>query len=241
MARKSKRKAINWKVIVWTLFAANMLLGLMYSPMTSVRNIRIQGAQRHDEGRIGSLAQALRGRPFARVAAEQFESAIMRQRDVYHASLSHNLFGSAIAKVEYRRPVAVLLSMPHTYLDDQGVIFGSPEKMPDLRRIALAPEYVEPGVALALPWPSQSVAELCTKLDSFDQLKGAAVHLDTTGRLLIRREDKHTVDLGGTEQLDVKLAKLRGILDKDPELLNHVLSLSLADPNRPATKARQGS
>ena len=244
MARKSKRKkktSLNWTAIVWTLFVFNLLLGLFFSPITSIRNMRIVGAQPHDQDRIQSLAQALRGRPFGRVGAKQFESDILRQRDVYSASLSHNLFGSALVRVQYRTPIAELSGFPRTYLDADGVIFGSPEPYQGLRQLALDPEYAEPGMALTLPWPAKQVAELCTRLSSFDQLKDAAVHLDQTGRLLISREDKHTVDLGGTEQFDEKLAKLKAILEDDPQVLDRVSSLSLADPARPATKPLQGS
>jgi hypothetical protein len=235
-SKKKKRKAINWPVVIWTLFVLNVLWGLLYSPLTSIRHMRVVGAQPHDAQRIDSLAQNLRGRPFARVGAAQFESAVLGQRDVYDARLSHNLFGSALVKVTYRQPVAVLGSDPHTYLDGQGVIFGSPEEITGVRRLDLDPAYAQPGVALTLPWPSQQVAELCIKLNSFDQLRDAAVHLDTTGRLLISREDNHAIDLGGTAQLDEKLAKLKSILEADPQLLDHVQSLSLADPTHPASK-----
>ena len=105
MARKSKRKkkktSLNWPTIVWTLFVFNLLLGLFLSPITSIRNMRVIGAQPHDQDRVQSLAQALRGRPFGRVGAKQFESDILRQRDVYSATLSHNLFGSALVRLQY--------------------------------------------------------------------------------------------------------------------------------------------
>jgi hypothetical protein len=190
---------------------------------------------------VRSLAQELRGRPFAKIGAAQLESDLLQPRDVLTADLSHNLFGSAIIHISYRRPVASIGANSRTYMDDQGVIFASSEPYPGLRQIDLDPEYVQPGVALTLPWPSQDVAALCTKLDSFDQLKGAVIHLDTTGRLLISREDKHIVDLGGTQQIDEKLAKLRSILDDDPNLMDRVQSFSLADPARPASKPLKGS
>src|SRR5690348_172385 len=121
MARKSKKKkkAINWTAVVWTLFVVNVLFGLIYSPITSIRRLRVLGAQPHDLNRISSLAEGLTGKPFGKVDAAQLESQILGQRDVYNASLSHNIFGSAILRVQYRRPVAVLESLPHTYLDDQ--------------------------------------------------------------------------------------------------------------------------
>ena len=243
MARKSKKtkRAINWTAVVWTVLIVNVLVGLMFSPITSVRHLRVLGAQPHDLQRIDSLAEALRGRPFARVGALQLESAVLGQRDVYNAKLTHNLFGSAILTVKYRTPIAVMANDPHIFLDREGVIFGSPEANEGLRKVDLDPDYAQPGVALTLPWPSQDVADLCTKLDSFDQLKDAAVHLDTTGRLLIVREDKHTVDLGGTGQIDEKLAKLKGILEEDPNLLDKVASLSLADPAHPAYKQLKGN
>ena len=239
MARKSKKKkkAINWTSVVWTLFVVNVLAGLFFSPITSTRHLRVLGAQPHDINRITSLAENLSGKPFGKVDAAGFESQILAPRDVYDAKLSHNIFGSAMLKVQYRKPVAVLASLPHTYLDDQGVIFGSPEDINGLRPVALDQEYMQPGVAFALAWPSQILAGLCIKLDSFTELKGAAVHLDTTGRLLISRNDGHAVDLGGTDQLDEKLSKLRSMLEEDPQLLDKALRLSLADPAHPAFKA----
>jgi hypothetical protein len=243
MARKSKRKprAINWTAILWVAVCFNILLGLGFSPVTSIRRLRILGAQPHDQQRFSDLAQSLRGVPAFVVSKPKFEGAILASRDVYDAKLSRNLFGSSILRVQYRKPVAVLGGAPHVYMDEQGVIFASPEEYNGLRELDLDPEYMQPGVALTLPWPSQIVADLCIKLDTFDQLKGDAVHLDTTGRLLISRENSCTVDLGGTEQLEIKLAKLRRLLDDDPQLLGRLQSLSLTDPTHPALIVRKGN
>jgi cell division septal protein FtsQ len=241
MARKSKRKQrfINWKAVLATVLVLNVLTGLMYSPLTSIRRMRVIGAQPHDIDRINELTKGLRGIPFLSVKSTKFEGAILASRDVSEAALSHNLFGSAILTLKYRQPVASVVGTPHAYLDDQGVIFASPEPYPELRQLDLGQEYLQPGVAYTLPWPSQQVAELCTKLNTVEELKGDVVHVEATGRLTISGEKGYTVDLGGAEQIDEKLRKLERMLEEDPNLLSNVQTLSLVDPARPAIKAKK--
>lgn len=241
MARKSKRKAINWGPAIGAALGANVVLGLLFSPLTSVRHIRIVGAQPHDAQRLAALAQGLRGVPFMLVPTTRIEGAVMASRDVYNASLAHNLFGSAVLRIGYRRPVAALADAPHIYLDNEGVLFGSPENSAGVRQLGLDPVYLEPTVALTLPWPSTLVADLCTKLNSFDQLKDAVVHVDKTGRLWLSEDKAGKVDLGGPEQLDEKLRKLKHLLDDDPQLLTRLQSLTLIDPSHPALEVRKGA
>lgn len=238
MARKSKRKSINWAPVLGAALCVNVVAGLLFSPITSVRHIRIAGAQPHDTARLASLAQGLRGVPFMIVPKTRLESSVMASRDVYNANLNHNLFGSAVLRVRYRQPVAELSNPPHIYLDSEGVLFGSPEAVAGVRQLALDPEYLQPTVALTLPWPSTVVADLCVKLNSFDQLKDAVVHVDKTGRLWLSGENAGKVDLGGSEQLEEKLRKLKRLLDDDPQLLTRVRSLSLTDPSHPALDSR---
>ena len=113
--------------------------------------------------------------------------------------------------------------------------------MSGLRELALDPEYLQPTVAMTLPWPSQVVAELCTKLNSFEELSSGIVHVDTTGRLWISGDKIAKVDLGGPEGLDMKLQKLRQLLGDDPQLLTRVQSISLTDPTHPALEVRKGA
>lgn len=241
MARKSKRKAINWGPVLGVLLALNVALGLAFSPVTSIRRMRILGSQPHDKARLENLAKSLRGVPYLLVSTNTVESAVLAPRDVYSASLSHNLFGSAVLRVAYRQPVAALAGQPNIFMDDHGVLYGSPEAVPGLRQLALDPEYLQPAVALTLPWPSEVVADLCTKLNSFQELADGVVHVDTTGRLWISGDKTGKVDLGGPEQLDMKLRKLRQLLDDDPELLARVQSISLTDPTHPALEVRKGA
>jgi hypothetical protein len=242
MARKSKRKSvINWKPVLGTALCINVIVGLLFSPITSVRHIRIVGAQPHDTQRLNALAQGLRGVPFMVVPTTKLEGSVMASRDVYNAELNHNLFGSAVLRVQYRQPVAELVDPPHIYLDNQGVLYGSPEAIQGVRQLGLDPEYLQPTVALTLPWPSTLVADLCVKLNSFDQLKDAVVHVDTTGRLWLSEANAGKVDLGGSDQLDEKLRKLKRLLDDDPQLLTRVRSLSLTDPTHPALDSRKST
>ncbi len=241
MARKSKRKSINWKPVLGTALCLNVVFGLLFSPLTSVRNIRVVGVQPHDLERLDGISQRLRGVPFMLVPTTKLEGMAMAPRDVYNADLSHNLFGSAVLRLQYRQPVAELADAPHIYLDNQGVLYGSSETISGVRQLSLDPEYLQPTVALTMPWPSTLVSDLCVKLNSFDQLKDAIVHVDKTGRLWLSEANVGKVDLGGSEQLDEKLRKLKRLLDEDPQLLSRVQSLSLIDPTHPALDSRKST
>lgn len=234
MARKrKKRRAINWAPLLGLLLAVNIVLGLLFSPVTSVTRLRVVGAQPHDVKRIGLLGQSLQGIPSSRIQVGRFESQVLSQRDVYTADLSRNLFGSAVLHMKYRRPVAQLMNVPHAYLDDQGVLYTTPETFGDMRQVSLAPEYVQAVATYTQGWPSGVVANLCINLNSFEQLKGAVVYLDATGRLRLLKENSGAVDLGGTEALDEKLRKLRQFLNERPDLLEKVKTLNFTDPARP--------
>lgn len=234
MARKrKKRRAVNWSPVLGALLTVNVILGLLFSPVTSVTRARVVGAQPHDVKRLTSLLQSLRGTPSSRIQVGQFESQVLAQRDVYSADLSRNLFGSAVVHLKYRRPVAQLVNMPHAYLDDQGVLYNTPETFANIRQLNLAPEYSQAVASFAQGWPSGVIAKLCTDLDSFEQLRGAVVYLDTTGRLKLSKENIGEVNLGGTEALEEKLRKLRQFLLERPDLMTKVRTLDLTDPARP--------
>lgn len=242
MARKrKKRRAINWGPAIAALLILNVAIGLTFSTVTGVRKLRIINAQPHDKKRLQALAQTLVGTPYSRVDVNQFESQVLSGRDIYTADLSHNLFGLAVLRLQYRRPVAQVINSPQTFLDTQGVLYSTPETFAYMRRLSLEPEYSQAVLSFAQAWPSQAVADLCIKLDSFDQLKSAVVYMNRSGRLRLLRENSGEVDLGGVEALDEKLRKLRQLLDERPDLLDSVKRLSLADPARPAAVPRSRS
>lgn len=234
-SRRKKRRKISWTPVLLLGFVLALVLGLFYSPITAVRNFRVVGAQPHDQDRIANLARGLTGVPFGRVNVHAFETAVLRGRDIYTAQLSHNVFGSAVLRLQYRQPVATVQGpgFKNLYLDRSGVLFSSPEPYPGKRILMLDRKMTEPILALGQSWPCQLVSDFCIQLDSFPELQDAVVHLDDSGRLTLSKDKFGSVDLGGTDAMDAKLKKLRQLLDEQPDILSRVGKLVLVYPENP--------
>jgi hypothetical protein len=235
-SRRRKKRAVNWLPVIIVMLAASFVLGLFYSPITAVRNLRIVGVQPHDRNRVTQLAQSLEGVPYGRVDVLAFESSVLRGRDIYDADLSHNVFGSGVLRLKYRRPIAAVqgAGLSRIYLDDRGVLFSSPEPFQGLRKLILDATFKQPILAFGQAWPCAVVSDFCLKLNSFAELSDAVVHLSANGRLTLSKENFGSVDFGGTDAIDAKLKKLRQLLDEQPDILTRVRSLTLVDPETPA-------
>lgn len=238
MARRRKRKAVNWGPVLGVLLIINVVVGLALSQVTGVRRARVVGSPPTETARISRILESLRGRPFALISNDIVASEVLESPDLVDARLKTNLFGSSVLTVSARKAVAAIQGYSGTFLDERGTLFRSQREEKALPLLHLEPGFIQANAAVTANWPSGPTASLCRSLAHFPELAGATVHLDGRGRLWLSRDGLARVELGGAEALDEKLRRLRGLLDEQPSLLKSVKSLTLTDPARPAVVPR---
>jgi cell division septal protein FtsQ len=251
MRRKRKRTRLRPKPILWLLLTVAICLGVWYSPITSIRNVRVEGALPSDRDRLGSILKALEDIPVARIDPRVTEGKVLENSAVYQAELTRSLFGTALLKVSYRQPVARLLGHPNVLLDADGVLYrtqvppidGTPRAKPVgpfIPQIQLPDNGPPTLLTLAGNWQPKTMAKLAqdvVKLRLSDVIRiqvepGGVVCLNMgTGRVI----------LGSLDDLDKKLAVLRERLATNPSELDQVQELNLTAPESPSFIPKENS
>jgi hypothetical protein len=233
MPRRRKR-TINWGPVLVLATLINLVAGALYSPLTSPRILRVEGVPTEDQNRVKSILSRAEGIAYKSVPTRELESDILNNPAVKTVQLSHNLFGRARLKAEYRQPVAKIVGPAKLYFDIEGVLFRTEQNYPNLRSVDVEPSMIAPNLSLSLSWPAAQIADFVTKLNNIDAVDGKTLYLDARGRLWLNGGGPGRVDLGGTDALNEKLSQLNSLLVERPNLLKEVKSLSLTDPRRPA-------
>jgi cell division septal protein FtsQ len=208
-------------------------LGIGLSPSTSIKNVRIEGAQASDQERLASIVKKLQDVPNIRIDPRGVESEALMRADVQSAQLTRGLFGSALLKVTYRRPVARLLGHPNVMLSDEGVLYKTdlvPEGLPQVQ----LPDNGPPTLAtLAANWQPQKMAKLAQdalKLGISDVIR---IQMDA-GDVVCLNMSSGRVILGTLEDLDKKLAVLRERIASNPQELSQIKELNITAPENPS-------
>jgi cell division septal protein FtsQ len=245
MARKRKKKGKKLRMrlapVLWLLFLANLGLGIVYSPITSLRKVRVIDAIEQDEPRLRAELASMNDVPFVLVNPRQIETKALQYPDVAEAAFSRNLFGSGILRIGYKTPVAVLEADPEICLSDRGELYPArviPEGLPRLR---LHAEATAPTLAYASTWEAKRIAEICKKISGIIKPQNAVIDVNSGGVVCLNMDDKGQVILGDATNLDEKLAVLKSMLDRQPNLLSEFQYLNVTSPSRPALGAARGT
>ncbi len=223
---------IRWAPVLWLLLISNVIAGLLYSPLTSIRRVRAEGAPRWDEERLASILEPLKGVPCAQIRAAEVESAALSDPEVRSARFDRNLFGSAVLSVGYRQPVAALAGHPNVVLARDGILYRCLHIPAGLPTIRIDAEHPSPDLTLALDWPAVEVARLALRARGLANGRSMAIELGKDGSVCLNM-GAGQVDFGSCDDMDAKLAVLRRILSKDPAYLSRVKSLNLAVASAP--------
>ena len=231
MRRRTRRVRLRPRPFLVLGLLLNLGAGLAFSPVTAIRHVRVEGAPPADRARLIELLQALRRVPCVRVDARAIEAAALQNSEIRDARLARTPFGSAVLRVVRRVPVARLNDA--TGLSDEGVAFAASEMPSGLPTVARPPG--EPSVELTLGngWPAADVARLAILVRDLAPGKPPRIILVGGGRVCLNIEGG-TVDLGRLEDLEAKVARLREVLRKQPDLFATVQTLSLVRADAPA-------
>lgn len=239
MRRRTKRTRILLRPLVLMALVINLAAGAMFSPVSAVRKVRVEGAPANDEGRLKRILQSLRGVPCARVNAKAIESEALRNPELRSANLARTPFGSAVLRVARRTPVARLFAAPGIGLSQEGVFYPASSLSKELPLVQLPDDYPKVGLSLGNAWRMTDVVRLAGLVGSLGAKDPVRIRLVRGGRLCLNI-DSGVVDLGGYEQLDAKVAWLEKTLKDRPSLFTTVESINLVKLDAPTYQPRKG-
>jgi hypothetical protein len=217
----------------------NLLAGILYSPITAVRKVRVEGAPENDQGRLIGLLQHLRGVPCARVNARAIESEAMHNPEIRGASLARTPFGSAILHIARRTAVARLFAGPNIGLSAEGVFYPASALDENLPLVELPGDYPKAALTIGNGWRSADVARLATLVRTIPSKGPVRIRVVGGGRLCLNI-DSGVVDLGDYQRLDDKVAWVGKTLRAQPDLFVNVQSVSLVKIDAPMFVPRKG-
>lgn len=237
MPRKRKRRKPNWPPILWSLFAVNLVIGLMFSKSTAMRTLKVVGARPSDAARIKREAQYLKATPCFRVDRAKFEEKVGFPSFVEVAELSRNIFGRGTLTVRYRTPVASVSGSENIYLDASGQLFSDSLEVRPLPSVRFQMG-LSPGVSLASSAPLLQGAKVAQELFERPTLVDAEIDVRDNGSLCLNLGTNTVIELGPFERISEKLATFDGLLASNPKLLEEAKVLILMAPDQPAIKKK---
>lgn len=237
--RRRKRFAVNWVAVLWVLALANLVAGTIWSPVTSVRKLRVTGATESDHARIEATAQTFRGVPAIQVDVPRFETLIQAHPPVARAQVRRNPFGRGLLEIVRRRPVAAIEGDAGELLAEDGVLYRGvgPARLPKVR---LPGALRGPNAALMAAWEAGAIAELCARLATRLRDSSWTVEVDARGVINLRRPRSGRIVLGSSDRMDEKLAALERVLVDRPGFLARVQELNLTVPANPVYVPKSG-
>jgi len=239
--RRRRRLKPNWGPILWVALFLNVAAGLWFSPVTSVRRVRVEGAELWDRGRIVASIQTLRSVPALNMNPRRLETVLGEHSAVKTVDFRRSMFGSARLQLDYRTPVARIADTDRLVLDGEGVLFRTGRNLPQaLPEIKLHSSALKPALAIAGAWPAPRIAELLAMIPPAIPSEGLQLEVDSEGAVCLNMKQAARIELGGVDRLEEKLRALEGLLEDNPKLLQEVELLNIVEPTRPATRPRKG-
>lgn len=219
--------------MVWAAFVATVVAGVVWSPITAVRAVRVVGARPEDRAAIKSALQLLSGVPCAVVPVRRVESLVQSSDGVRKATLARNPFGSALLRVEPHVPVARLDPRRPIYLSREGTVFtmrASAGRLPLVRAPMVAQNA---NLTLVGAWQPLQVADLCARVPRDLTARRLLIEVDRRGVVTLRPEGMCRIILGSPTDLLRKLERLGEIMKTRPAFLATIKELNLTAPDNP--------
>ncbi|MEZ0325038.1 MAG: cell division protein FtsQ/DivIB [Fimbriimonas sp.] len=238
MRRKRKRFSLRPKPILRLLLVLAIAAGIWFSPITSIRSVRIEGAIPSDQERLERIAKRLEGIPNIRIDPRITESEVLKLPEAQWATLTRSLFGSALLKVKYRTPVAKLLGHPGVALSNQGVFYKAAQIPKELPQIQLPSGGPPTLLTLSSNWQPKTMAKLAQDVLKLRVSDVIRIQVEEGGLVCLNMGSGRVI-LGSIDNLDEKLSVLRDRLAANPNELNEVEDLVLTSPKSPSFVPRK--
>jgi cell division septal protein FtsQ len=236
-ATKTKRKPrrpVAWDRWFWVAAVVNVVAGLLYSPLTALRVVRVQGASPQDHVAIEQAMQAARFVPFAQASDAKITFPLLSIERVEGVSLQRNIFGRGVLIVRQPQVVAQVTNREGVYLTKRGELRGGLAANEATPWIRLPEDSLRPVPALASLTSLQTMADLVGKTRQNWPNLDWMVYVDEGGVLSLRMDKGPVVILGVATELDEKLTALAQILQTQEDLASKPVRITLTEPSAPA-------
>ena len=240
--RPQRRSVNRGKQLLWFLLVVNVVAGVLFSPATAVRKVRVVGAGPEHTAFLDEVTGDWHATPWVRLPLTNSRYQILQMPEFREVRIESNPFGRALITVTPREAVAWLDREPVMYLDTEGVLFSKLVPFDEegnagpktLLSLSSAPS--EPSATIVQQWEGGIIANLCEKLNSAVPKVAFQVQFDELGAIILRHGDGREILLGSSDRIDEKLAKLIEIAGPTGELPDDIQELNLVEPDRPAVR-----
>lgn len=236
--KRRPRRRLRPAPFLWLILLVNLAVGLVFSRITSIVRVRVEGVPLYDRLRVESILVRLKDVPCLRVNGRRVETEIMEEPSVDSAEFTRNIFGNGLLVVRYRTPVAKLSEGDNEALSADGVLYRAVEMPPDLPALEL-PKYTPPAfVGFSGDWQPQGLAEMAIYARSHYPRIEVKIVVDRRGAVCLNIGSGQVI-LGSCDDLDLKLKTLESLLQRNPQELDQVQALNLTSPSAPAVVAKK--
>ncbi len=231
--KKRIKRVPNWRAILWTFFILNVILGLFFSRVTSIRKVRVLGAAPYDHMRIVQHLQSFKRIPYFKVNRLRLETLILTSNEIENVTLKTNIFGRALLDIEPRAPVASIYGVASLYLSKNGSIFYSKSRYQDLPNIIFSEKAQFLNTTFAGPWEYRLIADFCKKIPQILPKTNWDIALDAKGMISLNNQEYTKIKIGSLDALDEKLRNLQLMIKNYPDLLTKAQEINLISPKNP--------
>lgn len=232
-ARK-RRRPVAWDRWLWSAAIVNVVAGFLYSPITSMRMVRVYGAHPQDYVAIEQAMQVAQNVPFAQTSDARITSPLMDMERVERVNLQRNIFGRGVLTIHAPQVVARVTNREGIFLTKRGDLRGGLEASQETPWIRLPEDSLRPIPALASLTSLPTMADLVEKTRQNWPNLDWMVYVDEGGVLSLRMEKGPVVILGVATELDEKLTALAQILQSHEDLTSKSVRITLTEPSAPA-------
>ena len=237
------RKRLNWGPIFATLLTINVISACFWSKVTAIRSINLDGVRNSERLRLNRIANDIKGIPALKVDPRAVESPFMNESRIKSADFRRNIFGVARLILQYRTAIASIKGAKDTFLDDSGVIFTDPEEKSGLPPILLQQRMKVSVMAISGVINYKQLAELVHIIGSSlpASLTGGIppeIEVQDNGGVCLNMNDGIVI-LGTSEELELKIGKLKKALQDDPNMFKNNLSINMMNPTNPQWTPRK--
>lgn len=235
--RKKKRvsRPVNWAAWLWVIAFANVIGGLLVSPITAPVKISLHDVRVSDRPHVEAVLEPFLQTPWLRLDKTAIESELGNLDHVRSATFEPNVFGRATVTFLYREPVSKLAVDRPAYIDGDGEVYIDPVGK-SVPLVTVQDDYLDVSGSVIGQWPRAGVVQTVELMEKNLPQLDYSLELDAKSVLSLDVVDGPVVVLGSSRDLDAKIKKLAEIY-AEPDLdLTDRATVNLMAPERPTTK-----
>jgi cell division septal protein FtsQ len=229
-AKRTVDRSPKWRVVWLGAFCAALIAGIVASPLTSPRVVRVSGAAKHQQESIRAALRSLGAKPSLLIDTGALQTQLLRLPDLKSASFRSNVFGRDRLALQCRQPVALISDK--LAVDEAANVFWMGSRMPPNLHISSNVKDFSTIITISDASPLNRLCRVAKKIkESLPKVVGT-LEIDDKERIRLRIEGL-VVEFGDTSDLDKKIDILDRALKENPKRAQEGGSIILVDPEDP--------